>query len=682
MKYSYTLLKKLVPVIKSKKDLLKKLNQYVFEAEDLEPARHASPARREVVFGGQGDAGGGDGIEIALSPNRFSSAGHWGLAQEISAVYGSKFSHSEHSEKSLRSFRRLKLASGRPRVDFQISVKTDLCRRIMGQYFENIEIKSSPKWMQSILETCGFRPINNIVDITNYVMLETGQPLHAFDYDRLDGAHLIVRPAELIEELTTLDGQKFKLDPSILVIADEKDPLDIAGIKGGKKAEIKDRTGKIILTCANFDGPTIYRASRKLNLITDASSRNAHNLTPALVEVAVARAAELIEELANGERGRIIDVYLKKAPKRVVKFDIEKFNQLSGLNLKAGQAFDYLKRLGFKPNGAKIEAPFFRDDIERFEDLAEEVIRLYGLNNLPAVPPHVSLRPSGYEDQVILKDKIRKVLTGFGLSEVYNYSFVSKASLENNSAGEFLGMKSELVTNPLSAEFEYLRTSLAPYLLKNIEDNFRFFNQVRVFEIGHIFSPEKIMLGLAIGDKKEVSIFEMKGLVDELLEQLGLVDRHYSDLNFEIPFLSQRESLRIESDHCVIGYIGSVRGSGARQSIAEIDLDKLLKLVEGEKEYRPLSKFPSIMRDISLLVTRDIRVDKIMELIEIAAPKYLDDVDLVDFYEDEKLGENMKSLTFRLVFLAEDRTLTDEEVDKEMQKISSILIKDLGVEIR
>ncbi len=656
MKYSYTLLKKLVPAIKSKKDLLNKLNQYVFEAEDLE----------------------GDGIEIALSPNRFSSNGHWGLAQEISAVYGLKFKPPTFAKASAGKQNPI----SKPKPKFQISVKTDLCRRIMGQYFENIEVKESPRWMREILETCGFRPINNIVDITNYVMLETGQPLHAFDYDRLDGAHLIVRSAELIEELTTLDGQKFKLDPSVVVIADEKSPLDIAGIKGGKKAEIKEHTNKIILTSANFDGPAIYRIARKLNLITDASSRNAHNLTPALVELAIARAAKLIEELSNGERGGVKDVYLKKYPKKVIKFDIEKFNQLSGLNLKSAQAMGYLKRLGFKIDGAKVEAPFFRDDVERFEDLAEEVVRLYGLNNLPSVPPHVPLRPSGYEDQIVLKDKIRKILTGFGLSEVYNYSFISRDDLENKSAGEFFGMKSELVANPLSAEFEYLRTGLAPYLLKNIESNFRFFNQIKIFEIGHIFSPEKVMLGLAIGDKKEVSIFEMKGLVDELLEQLGLVERHYSDLNFEILFLNQRESLRIESDHKVIGYIGSVKGTGARRVITEIDLDKLMKLIEDEKEYRPLSKFPSIMRDISLLVTRDIRVDKIMDLIKTTAPKYLDDVDLVDFYEDEKLGENMKSLTFRLIFLAEDRTLTDVEVDKEMQKISSVLIKDLGVEVR
>ncbi len=653
MKYSYTLLKKLVPAIKSKKDLLSKLNQYIFEAENLE----------------------GDGMEISISPNRFSSVGHWGIAQELSAVYGEKFKipnpKSQIPNKS-------KISNSK----FQISVKTDLCRRIAGQYFENIEIKPSPKWMQSILETCGFRPINNIVDITNYVMLETGQPLHAFDYDKVENAHLIVRPAELIEELTTLDGQKFRLDQNTIVIADEKSPLDIAGIKGGKKAEIKEHTNKIILTCANFDGPTIYRVSRKLNLITDASSRNAHDLTPALVEMALARAAELIEELASGNLGSVKDVYLKKAPKKIIKFDIEKFNKLSGLSLKSAEALNYLKRLGFKINGAKVEAPFFRDDVERFEDLAEEVVRLYGLNKLPAVPPHVPLRPSGHEDQIVLKDKIRKILIGFGLSEVYNYSFISKQDLENKSAGEFLGMQSQLVTNPLSAEFEYLRTGLSSHLLKNIEDNFRFFNTVKVFEIGHIFSPEKIMLGLAIGDKKEVSIFEMKGLVDELLERLGLAERHFSDLNFETPFLNQRESLRIESDHQVIGYIGSIKGTGARQAIAEIDLEKLEKLIEGEKEYQPLSKFPSIMRDISLLVTRDIRVDKIMELIENTAPKYLDDVDLVDFYEDEKLGENMKSLTFRLVFLSEDRTLTDVEVDKEMQKISSVLIRDLGVEVR
>lgn len=660
MKFSYTLLKKLVPAIKSKKDLLEKLNLYIFEAEDA----------------------GGDTIEISISPNRFSSAGHWGLAREIAAVYGGKFEYPIFPKVTFRNI---------PKVTFQIYVKTDLCRRIMGQYFEYIKIKPSPRWMQKILADCGLRSINNLVDITNYVMLETGQPLHAFDFDKLDVGELIVRQAELGESIHTLDGQKFNLDSNMVVIADNRDPLDIAGIKGGKKSGINDQTSKIILTAANFDGSNIYKTSKKLNLATDASSRNSHNLSPVLVSWAITRASQFIEDLCDGQRGKQIDIYNQKTPKKVLRFSIEKFNQLIGLALKEREAIDYLRKLGFvigtkNSKGVNIEVLPERDDIQTFEDLTEEVARLYGYNHLPAFPPHIHLMSSGFEEKIIFKDKIRKILINFGLSEVYNYSFVSKNDLEK-SAGEFLGIKNEKVANPISSEFEYLRSSLAAGLLKNIDDNFRFFNEVRVFEIGHVFAPEKTILGLALGSKmtshiKNNPILELKGFVDELLAGMGLVDHQYTDLNFDLDFLNKRESLRVESDHHVIGYIGSARGVEGKQAIAEIDLEKVIQLAREEKEYEPLSKYPSIMRDISLLMPRQIRVNQIMEIVEKAAPHYLDDVDLIDFYENDDLGENFKSLTFRLVFLAEDRTLTDKEVDRELQKVTSALINQLGIEIR
>lgn len=663
MKFSYTLLKKLVPEIKSKKDAIEKLNFHVFEAESLD----------------------GDSIEIKIPPNRFSSCGgHLGIALELSAIYSGEF--------QLPTTNYQLPAKGK--LNFSILVKSKLCRRIMGQYFENLQIKESPRWLQKVLTDCGLHPINNIVDITNYVMLETGQPLHAFDYDKLSAdksgeKKIIVRPARQLEEITALDGQKFNLNPQILVIAD-KEPLDIAGIKGGKKTEIDGQTKKIILTAANFDGPTIYKTSRQLGLITDASARNAHNLTPALIPLAMRRAGELIKQLAGGEAGKIVDIYQQKARKVLLRFDLEKINRLLGVSLKEKEALNFLERLGFivkKISNKKfIEAPFFRDDIGRVEDLADEIIRLKGLNNLSARAPQIILRPSGFEEEIVFKDKIKDILVNLGLDEVYNYSFNSVKETEL-SVGEFFGLKNQSLANPLSADFEILRSSLAPHLLKNLGDNFRFSDDIKIFEIGQIFLPEKTVLGMALGSKAKRNIIsspvlELKGLVDQLLEGLGLVDRDYLDLNFELDFLIQRESLRVESDHHVLGYLGTVKGSNGQQAIAEIDLGELAKLVEEEKEYEPLAKFPSIMRDISLLAPRYIRVNQIMEIIENSAPKYLDDVDLIDFYEDETLGDNFKSLTFRLIFLANDRTLTDEEVDKELQKITSVLISQLGIEVR
>ena len=284
-----------------------------------------------------------------------------------------------------------------------------------------------------------------------------------------------------------------------------------------------------------------------------------------------------------------------------------------------------------------------------------------------------------------MKEKVREIMRGFGLSEVYNYSFVSRKQLVEYAEPKWWGAVSLL--NPISADFQYLRPSLTLHLMRNIKDNLRFYDGVRIFEIGKTFVDkdgkfeEKSVLGAAIGLKQENPIFELKGVINELLQQLGLTEYFLRDLDWDLRFLDQDNSLRIESDHQVLGYVGLPKNSGT-MAIAEIFLDKLFRLVEEEKEYEPVPKYPSIMRDISLLVPTDLRVNRILEEMQRAAPKFLDDVDLVDFYEDTNLKEGRKSLTFRLVFQADDRTLTDEEVGQEMEKIIAALTEQFEVEVR
>ncbi len=630
MKFSYQLLKKFVPKIKNADHLAGQLSLGLFEAQTVDGDR---------------------ALEVEVLPNRFSdAASHWGLAREISALMGKKFNSPLIPE-----------TKAEVKKDFDVIIKTKLCHRLAARYFEELKIAPSPKWLQDVLRDCGLQPINNLVDITNYVTLETGQPLHAFDFEAIEGGILMARPAKKGEKVTSLDGKIYDLSSNDLVLADKKDALDVAGIKGGKKAEIKHNTKNILLTAGNFDGVSIYKTSRKINLTTDASARFSHGISPELVGLGIGRAAELIKELCGGRAGTMVDIYQKKPGRKLIKFHIDKFNKISGLDLKEDEALVYLRFLGFQASGEAVEVPAIRTDIERFEDLAEEILRLYGYENLPAKPPSVFLHPPVHDQQVIFKDIIKKNLVSLGLDEVYNYSLTAE------EIGAF-----EL-ENPVSKQFSFLRPSLLLGLAKNIDDNLRFFDSVAIFEIGKVFLgslakknniDEKLMLGVAVAGGSE-SFFELKGYLDELFRKIGLV-------SYEFIAKKQGDALMVKSDNQEIGSLFH-RESG-KVALAEIDLDLLLKLIEEERSYEPLPKFPSIMRDISLLVPQSVRFSDILSAIQNSAPKYVEDVDLIDFYEG--------SLTLRLVFLADDRTLTDDEVNREIAKISSVLVKQFDAEIR
>lgn len=659
MKFSYTLLKNFVPKLPDRAKFIEKFNLHAFETEAV----------------------GEDAIEISIPANRYSDASsHLGIARLAAAVFDSPIKLPKAKEP------KIDLKNTKPEI--KISVKNQ-CSRYLGRYFEISRISQSPKWMKDALAACGLRSINAVVDVMNYVMLETGQPLHAFDADLVSG-DINIRSSKQGEEIRTIEGTDYKLDLEELVIADDKGPLAIAGIKGGKRAEINLHTKKIIVEAASFDPVGIYKTSRRLNLFTDASARFSHGLSPVSAEIGMERATALLKEIAGAKVGELTDVNYVKLSKVILKFDVLKFNRLTGLDLKESVALDYLKKLGFSVKGKYVEVPPERTDISTMEDLAEEIVNLYGYANLTAKAPHIPLAPAQKENQVLLKEKIREILRGFGLSEVYNYSFVSRKDLTKYADPKWWGAVALL--NPVSADFHYLRPDLSVHLLKNIEDNFRFYDEARIFEIGKIFTEaqgkleERLCLGVAIGLKKDNPILELKGLIDSLFQSIGLVDYFFRDQNWDIKYLNQENSLRIESgDHRVIGHLGVAKKSD-NIVFAQINLDSLEKLVEEEKEYEPLSKYPSVMRDISLFVPRLVRVNEILEEMENSAPQFLDDVDLIDFYDPpaggSDKGEDRKSLTFRLVFQSEGHTLTDEEVGKEMEKIISVLQGKFDAEIR
>ena len=695
MKFSYQLIKKLVPQAKNKADLIEKLNLHSFEAADA----------------------GGDVIDIILPPNRYDAASHWGIAREISAVLGKSLKFSSSILRKTED------------VPFKIEIKDkNLCPRYAAQYFENVRIAPSPKWMQDILKSCGMRPINNVVDIMNYAMLETGEPMHAFDFDKLSQsanrkAQIVVRKAKKParnashsdagggERITTLDNQKFDLNENNLVIANDKNVLAIAGIKGGKKAEVDNKTKRIIIEAANFDAGNIYKTSKSLNLSTDASIRFSRNISPYLVEIGISRAAELLKEITGARVGGLIDVYSKKQPKVIIKFDVERFKNFIGIDLDIKIIKNYLILLGFiitqnsklppaprlrragkTQNSFLVEAPAVRTDIETFEDVAEEIIRLYGYNRLKSQPPRIHLAPSGFEDQIVLENKIKRILVGFGLDEVFNYSFVSSDTRFENADYKFVKLE-----NPISAEFQYLRPSLFYNLIKNAESNARFFDEISVFETGKVFFKggksnginEINSLGILSASKNKETFFKLKGIIEELFKRIGLVDYLFVPItdkdwvkNFTSCFLKSGEALKIESNGAALGYLGKIKNPKDlgkwHIGFAEMDIEEILKLVVEEHEYRPLSKYPSVMRDISILVGSDAKVGEITQTIQEADLKYIEDVDLIDEYEMAL----KRSLTFRIVFQAENRTLTDREINWEMDKITAVLKRKFKAETR
>jgi len=632
MKFSYPLLKKLVPGIKDLKSLAEALTFHAFEVEGWEKNM----------------------IDVKLYANRYSDAGsHWGLARIVAAILNQKSNIKNQKYEDEIKTPKTELKGTRP----NLQIKTKLCQEYIGTHLEIPSVGGAPKTIRDVLADCGLRSINGVVDIMNYVMLEVGQPLHAFDAEKVQGV-IEVRLAEKGEKITTIDGNNFTLTEEDLIIADEKGPLAIAGIKGGKRAEVSNSTKKIIVEAANFDSVSVYKTARRLNLTTDASLRFSHGLSPVLADLGMRRAGQLLKEVLNAKVGESMRVANYRPTKRILKFHIDKFQNLTGLMLKESVCLDYLKKLGFGAKGSFVEIPPTRMDISIFEDLVEEIVNLYGYQNLPPEAPHVPLMPSGFEDDIRLKDNVRKILINFGLNEVYNYSFAKKGSVE--------------IANPIAEDKKYLRASLRPLLEKNVEENLKYSAFVRIFEIGRIFESkgeeinENLSLGMATTGKQ--AFLELKGMVQQMLQMLGLVDYFTKE---------DGAGLRLESDHHVLGWISA----GKNSAFAEIDLTKLSQLVQGEKEYRPLPKYPSVMRDLSLLVSDEQRVGPLQDVLENTS-QLVEDVDLIDWYQDEKLGDGKKSLTFRLIFQSAEKTLTDKEVDTEVEKILSALKEKFEIEVR
>jgi len=636
-------------------------------------------------------------LDIDVRPNRAGDCfSHWGIAREIAAILDLKL---QIENGKLKEERDLKAK------DFvKIEIKNqEACPRYVARVICNVKVGPSPEWLKQRLNACGLQSINNIVDITNYVMLETGQPLHAFDSEKLKGKKIIVRFAQKGEKIIALDGQKFNLDKNILVIADEKNPVGIAGIKGGIGPAIEKDTKTVVLESANFDHIVIRNGSRLLKLKTDASWRFEHGIDPNLTEIAINRAASLIKKIAGGKIAQgLIDFYPERVRPKVIRLDLDYIGKLLGIKVPQKEIIRILDNLGFKVNSHSkyliIEVPTIRVDVNFAEDLIEEIGRIYGYEKIPEVLPMVTLAPPKRNLEIFWEEFSKDVLKESGLTEVYNYSFFDKERIKlfGYKENEILELE-----NPLSEDQQYLVPSLIPNFLENVKQNFRYFNEVKIFELGKVFKKQRAgiiekraLSGLIARKNKESAFYELKGVLDTLFEKMGISDSWYDEYkptpeDSKFSVWSIKKCAEIKIGQTEIGFLGEISSRileslkiKGNVTLFDLDFEKLQSISCEEQEYRLISPYPAAVRDLAILVPKNILVEKILSIIDKVGGSLIRDVDLFDIYEGEELPAGKKNLAFHLIFQAEDKTLSAEEIDNLLRKIIKALEGNPQWEVR
>ncbi len=530
-------------------------------------------------------------------------------------------------------------------------------------------------------------------------MLETGQPLHAFDFDKIKGRKIIVRKAKKGEEITTFDEKSYCLDQDILIIADAKKPIAIAGIKGGKETGIDKNTKTVVLESANFNQGIIRKGSRKLNLKTDAATRFEQGIDPNLTEFAINRACYLIQKISKGKIAHgLADIYPKKALPKRIRLDLDYVERLLGIKIPEREIKSILEKLRFKLKTQNlklldVEIPTFRLDISLQEDLIEEIARIYGYEKIKPVFPIVSLIPFKRNLEIFWEGRAKDILEQARFSEVYNYSFISKGDAKN-----FGGKINKLIEieNPSSIEHRYLRPSLIPNLLKNIEKNFRQFQKIKIFELGKIFQAPKLekrtLSGVMTGD----AFYQVKGVIDLLLSKLGISNIQYCEhrtveRGLKSCWWQPPKCAEIKINGEQIGFLGEVSFRvlsdlkiELKTIVFDIDFEKLVRFCSEEKTYQPISRYPSAIRDIAVLVPKRIKVNEVLNKINAVKGQrgLIKDVDLFDVYEGRNIPNNKKNFAFHIIYQAENKTLSSKEIDDAHQKIVKALEERKGWEVR
>lgn len=584
----------------------------------------------------------------------------------------------------------------------KVTVKDpDLCPRYTARIVKNIKIAPSPKWMQRRLAAAGIRPINNIVDITNYVMEEYGQPMHAYDYDMIAGHEIIVRRAEHGEKFTTLDGQERTMDENVLMICDGEKSVGIAGIMGGENSMITDDVRTMMFEAACFDGTNIRLSSKRIGLRTEASAKFEKGLDPNNAQAAIDRACQLIEEMGAGEVvGGMVDVYSKKKEPVRIKFEPEKINALLGTDISEEDMIGYFRKidLEYDEEAREVIAPTFRHDLFRTADLAEEVARFYGYDNIPTTLPSGEATAGKLPFDLRVREVAEDIAEYCGFSQGYMYSFESPKVFDRLRLPEDSPLRRTVqISNPLGEDFSIMRTTPMNGILTSLAFNYNHRNKnVRLYELGNIYLPKSLPLTelpeermqFTLGMYGEGDFFTMKGVVEEFLDKLGISGRKTYDPTDKKPYLHPGRQAEIFYGKVKVGYLGEVHplvadeyGIGEKAYVAVLDMPEVTKLATFDRKYAGIVRYPAVTRDISMVVPKEILAGQIEAMIIQRGGKNLEECRLFDIYEGAQIKSGYKSVAYSIVFRAKDRTLEEADITAAMKKIWNGL-QSMGIEIR
>lgn len=631
-------------------------------------------------------------FEYEVTSNRVDCFGVLGIAREVAATFNKQFKPpvviAKGNGKDINGL-------------IDVEVKDELCRRYVARIVKNVKIKPSPEWMQRRLAASGIRPINNIVDITNYVMQEYGQPMHAFDLSKIEDKKIIVRKANEDEEFVTLDGVTRKLDNNMLVICDGKKPVAIAGIMGGENSKITDQVQDIVFESACFDGTNIRLTSKRLGLRTDSSGKFEKGLDPNNAMVAINRACELIELLEAGEVvSGSIDEYKNINQPRRVKFSFEKANKLLGTDIKDEKMLDIFKKLEleYDERTKEVIVPTFRQDLETQADLAEEVARFFGYDNIPTTLPQGEATTGKLSLKLRIENIAKDVAEYNGFSQSMNYSFESPKVFDKLLLGSDSDKrKAVTIINPLGEDFSVMRTTPLNGILTSLSTNYNRRNKnVKLYELANIYVPKQIpvtelpdeKMQFVLGMYGEGDFFSMKAVVEELFEKLGINEKLIYNPDNKKEFLHPNRQADVIYKDIIVGYLGEVHPQvmdnyeiGEKTYIAVIDMNEIIPFATFERKYKGIAKYPAITRDLSMTMSKDIPVGKVEEVFDRCGGKLLQGYELFDIYEGSQIAKGYKSVAYSLVFRAADRTLLEEDISNSMDKILKEL-KVLGIELR
>ena len=630
-------------------------------------------------------------VDFEITNNRPDCYSILGLAREAAAAFNKPM---RHHDPVVRGG-----AAGELSELLEVEVPAeDLCRRYTARMVRNVKIAPSPKWLRQRLRANGVRPINNIVDITNYVMLEYGQPMHAFDYRYVGSGKIIVRRSEPGETLTTLDGNVRTLTPGMLVIADETKPIGLAGIMGGENSEIMDDTVDVVFESANFNGTSIRQTALALGMRTEASGKFEKNIDPLLTLPAVDRACELVELLGAGEvMDGVIDVLNDIPEPRTIELEPDRINALLGTDISEADMVEYLRRLEIPVEGHEIRVPSWRPDLVGMADIAEEVGRLFGYNNIPTTTFRGAATEGGYTEAMKLENRAGSLCRSLGYSEILTYSFVSPSIFDQIRLPEDSSLRNAMrIQNPLGEDASIMRTVALPSMLAILARNNAYHNDaVKLYELAKVYlpkpgqilpdEPKHLVLG-TYGEHED--FFKMKGEIEAFLRGMNVPEARYTAEKHDPTFHPGR-CARVSVGGVDLGCFGQIHPLVARSYgidgeifAAELNFTALLSLQLPEKTYTPLPKYPAVIRDIAVVCGEAVTVAALSDCIRAAGGRLLRSVELFDIYRGKGIASGSKSAAFRLTLRADDRTLTDADSDGVVSAVLAALEKELNAKLR